>query len=162
MNFVIRNSTPADLPEIERVYACARAFMKATGNPTQWGDQSPARSLIESDFRNHTGYVAVSDGRIVGAFAWIPGEDPTYRVIEDGAWISDTPYGTIHRIASDGSVHGLLSEVLSFCVKDNPHIRIDTHADNKVMQHLLSKHGFTRCGIIYLENGDPRIAYERL
>ena len=30
------------------------------------------------------------------------------------------------------------------------------------MQHLLEKHGFSYCGIIYLANGDPRLAYQRL
>lgn len=162
MKLTIRHSVPEDLEEIERVYAYARSFMKAHGNPNQWGDKSPARPLIESDFKNRTGYVVELDNRIVGVFAWILGEDPTYRVIEDGAWISDAPYGTIHRIASDGTVRGILETVLSYCVKDSAHIRIDTHHDNTVMQHLLDKNGFTRCGIIHLENGDPRIAYERL
>ena len=39
---------------------------------------------------------------------------------------------------------------------------VDTHADNKVMQHLLESEGFTRCGIIHVEDGTPRIAYQRL
>ena len=41
-------------------------------------------------------------------------------------------------------------------------LRADTHADNKVMQHLLESEGFTRCGIIHVEDGTPRIAYQRL
>lgn len=40
-------------------------------------------------------------------------------------------------------------------------IRIDTHRDNKPMQHLLNKNGFRYCGIIYLEDGDERLAYQR-
>lgn len=39
-------------------------------------------------------------------------------------------------------------------------IRIDTHADNKTMQHLIEADGFTRCGIIYIADGTPRIAYQ--
>jgi len=35
-------------------------------------------------------------------------------------------------------------------------IRIDTHRDNRIMQHVISKYGFTYCGIIYLANGDER------
>ena len=27
------------------------------------------------------------------------------------------------------------------------------------MKHILKKNGFTECGVIYLENGDPRDAY---
>ena len=158
----IRASRPEDLPEIERVYAAAREFMKKTGNPRQWGDKSPEKALILSDFENSTGYVVENEGKIAGVFAFIPGIDPTYGYIEGGAWLNDGPYGTIHRIASDGSVHGILEEALSFCEKRAENIRIDTHEDNKVMQHLLSKHGFTRCGIIYLLNGEPRIAYQKV
>ena len=39
-------------------------------------------------------------------------------------------------------------------------IRVDTHRDNKVMQHILTKQGFQRCGIIYVKNGTERIAYQ--
>ena len=29
------------------------------------------------------------------------------------------------------------------------------------LEHQLEKEGFVRCGIIKLENGDPRIAYQK-
>jgi len=41
------------------------------------------------------------------------------------------------------------------------HLRIDTHRDNKIMQHNLTKHGFSYCGVIYLASGDERLAYQR-
>ena len=41
-------------------------------------------------------------------------------------------------------------------------LRVDTHRDNRVMQHLLLQHGFTYCGIIHLASGDERLAYQRL
>ena len=28
------------------------------------------------------------------------------------------------------------------------------------MQHLIERSGFTRCGIVYMEDGSPRIAYQ--
>ena len=67
-------------------------------------------------------------------------------------------------VASDGQIHGLVQKVVAFCEQQTKHLRIDTHHDNKVMQHVIEKNGFTRCGTIYLltENGDPRIAYEKL
>lgn len=46
--------------------------------------------------------------------------------------------------------------------KAAPNIRIDTHHDNRVMQHLLTKHGFTYCGLIYLKSGAERLAYQRV
>jgi len=29
------------------------------------------------------------------------------------------------------------------------------------MQHCIEKYGFTYCGIIYLSNGDERLAYQK-
>ena len=91
-------------------------------------------------------------------------DDPTYYRI-DGAWKNEAPYGVIHRIASDGTEKGIFEAVMEFCKEKMAergirNLRIDTHEDNKTMQHLIEKYGFQRCGIIYLENGSPRIAYQ--
>ena len=40
--------------------------------------------------------------------------------------------------------------------------RQDTHRDNHILQHILKKHGFQYCGIIYLLNGDERLAFQKL
>ena len=67
----------------------------------------------------------------------------------------------IHRIASAGRVGGIFAAALDYCWDYVDNIRIDTHRDNRVMQELLVHHGFSRCGIIYLANGDERIAFQR-
>lgn len=67
---------------------------------------------------------------------------------------------TIHRLAGDGQVHGLFRCTASYCKAIAQNIRIDTHANNKTMQHLIEADGFTRCGIIYIADGTPRIAYQ--
>ena len=154
----IRPADQADLDEIELVYDHARRFMVENGNPTQWNNGYPQRDLLEEDISLSKLYVACKDSRICGVFVYVIGEDPTYGYIENGAWLSDASYGTIHRIASRES--GLFAAVLPFCRGKCSHIRIDTHADNKPMQHLVEKFGFQRCGIIYVEDGTPRIAYE--
>jgi len=100
--------------------------------------------------------------RIHAGFMLRIGEDPTYRVIYGGAWISDEPYGVIHRIAGDGMIHGVLDMVVRFAEERITHLRIDTHADNKVMQGAILKCGFRKCGIIYLADGSPRLAYEKV
>jgi hypothetical protein len=143
------------------IYDTARTFMRSTGNMTQWINVYPGRDLIEGDIEKGNSYVGVYDGRVTGTFAFILGEDPTYSYIEDGEWLNSLPYGTIHRIASDGTVHGFLEAAAGFASGIICNLRIDTHDDNRVMQHLLRKNGFKRCGRIYLENGDPRIAYQR-
>ena len=63
--------------------------------------------------------------------------------------------------AADGS-GGVFSAVLAFAVGQNPHVRIDTHHDNHIMQRAIAKQGFHRSGISHLENGSPRIAYDLL
>jgi hypothetical protein len=51
---------------------------------------------------------------------------------------------------------------MDFCFSHDTNIRIDTHHDNKIMQHNILKHGFTYCGIIYLLSGDARLAYQKM
>ena len=104
-----------------------------------------------------TGHLA---SRVVGYFALLPSPEPTYSFIK-GAWLSDEPYGVIHRIASYPDVHGVFAAIIDFAAARFPRLRIDTHRDNRIMQHLIDKHGFTYCGVIWLTDGTPRLAYER-
>lgn len=134
--------------------------MKKNGNPKQWGDNRPTPETVARDIEHENSYVIEVSGKICGVFALIIGDEPTYQIIE-GKWLNDKPYGTIHRVAGDGSVKGILKECLKFCESKIGNIRIDTHADNTIMQHLLQKNGYTRCGIIHVEDGTPRIAYQK-
>jgi len=156
----IRKAVIADLPRICEIYDVARQFMRNTGNPTQWSNGYPEAALLQEDMQGGNLYIAMQDGTIVGVFALFTGADPTYGYIE-GQWINDDPYVTIHRIASDGTQKGILQKAVDHAFAICGNVRIDTHHDNKVMQNLLERLGFTKCGIIYLENGDPRIAYQK-
>ena len=163
----IRKSQRGDVTRIMEIYAHARRFMAAHGNPRQWGPTNwPPERLILRDIAQGRSYVCLDDaGRIVATFYYAFGLDvePTYREIADGAWLSDAPYGVVHRIASDGSVKGAGTHCLAWALARSGHLRIDTHGDNIVMQHLLAKLGFTHVGTIYVEeDDDPRIAYEKL
>ena len=159
MCYQVRNAVSADLPRIDAIYAYARDFMEKTGNPNQWGKTNPPHEWLVEDIRNQLLHVIEDELGIHGVFYFYIGEDPTYGEIEDGAWNSTDTYGTIHRIASDGS-GGILRTAVEFCKKQIGHIRIDTHHDNIVMQRAVAKLGFERSGIIHLANGSPRIAYE--
>ena len=158
----VRPSLPADVPQIMRVIRAARAYMKATGNPTQWGDSRPSSLAIESDIQRGCSYVITDEsGTVRGTFALLLGDEPTYRIIRDGCWLNELPYGTIHRVASDGECHGIFAACLAFCSALTPNLRIDTHEKNMTMRHLIEKSGFTRCGIITVNDGSERIAYQR-
>ena len=87
----IRKATLSDLPQIFDIYARARKFMAENGNGTQWGNIKPRKELVESDVANGISYVCEKDGEIIGVFAFIYGEDPTYKIIYDGKWLSDEP-----------------------------------------------------------------------
>ena len=161
MEYLIRKAEMKDLPRIEAIYAYARRFMAENGNPNQWGNTTPKTELLLDDISKGDLFVLIHDDEIHGVFYFFIGPDPTYGVIEDGQWRSDTPYGTIHRIAGDGS-GGVLATAVEFGKQRIRHLRIDTHDDNKIMQRAVAKFGFQRAGIIHLANGSPRIAYDLL
>ena len=160
MAYTVRKAVMDDLPEIEKIYAYARSFMAKTGNPNQWGSNHPPVDQLRQDIVEGKLHVVV-DTSIHGVFYFAREVDPTYLEIFEGAWHSDLPYGVIHRIAGDGS-GGILKEAVAFAQEQIGYIRIDTHEDNYVMQNALAKQGFRRCGIIYVEDGTPRIAYDRI
>lgn len=154
----IRRATMTDLSRILEIYECARQYMRESGNSTQWGNSYPPVSLVQEDIRQERCYIISDSGEIHGVFVFFIGEDPTYFNIE-GSWLNDKPYGVVHRIGSDGTVSGMFRALSDFCKNQISDIRIDTHKNNHTMQHLLAKHGFKKCGVIFLEDGQPRLAY---
>ena len=156
----IRPAQPGDLPALLEIFAHARAFMAQTGNPTQWPATYPGAELMQQIARGVC-YVLEGNARPEATFCYIPGPEPTYAEIYDGGWPDDAPYATIHRMASAGRVHGAAAICFAWCAARGLPLRADTHADNKVMQHLLEKNGFVRCGNITLADGTSRIAAAR-
>ncbi len=153
----------ADVDAIMMVYDSAKVFMRSHGNMSQWINGYPSRTLIEADIRNGNSYVGTDDhGGILMTFAFIIGQDPTYRIIDNGCWLNDNPYGTVHRLASDGTCSGMLRKCIDFCFTKIDNIRVDTHADNATMLRGLNQLGFIRCGTIYCADGSPRIAFQKL
>ena len=65
-------------------------------------------------------------------------------------------------LAAAGRHPGVAAAVITWCLEHCESLRADTHADNKIMQHLLEENGFTKCGIIHVEDGTPRIAYQKM
>lgn len=157
----IRNTTPADLDILLKLYDNARSFMAAHGNPAQWGTSYPSRGLVESDIERGCSYVCEEHQNVIATFYYRFGADDSYRRIFSGDWLDETPYGVVHRITSDGTIRGAGSFCLDWALSQCGNLRIDTHRDNRVMQHVLEKKQFTRCGIIYLEDGSERIAYQK-
>ena len=163
MNRMIRKALPTDLAEIMEVMEAAKKIMRQSGNMFQWVEGYPSEAVIMSDMEKDGGFVVEDDGRIVGYFAFLPSPEPTYATIYEGKWLDDEQtYHVIYRIASFPDAHGIFSSIMEFCFSLDANIRIDTHRDNTIMQHNITKHGFTYCGIIYLASGDERLAYQKL
>ena len=158
----IRPSTHSDLPQLLQIYETARRFMQQTGNAGQWVDGYPKEELLISDIKQGHSYVCLNENNeIAGTFYYIVGEEPTYLNIYEGSWLNNDSYGVIHRIASSGKQKGIAETCINWCLEKCGNLRIDTHRDNKVMQNIMQKLGFTYCGIIFLENGDERLAYQK-
>ena len=157
----VRPARREDVPRLLEIYASARRFMRENGNPDQWEEGYPSREILEEDLRNDRLFALVEEGTIHGAFVFTQEAEPTYRVIEDGAWLSDAPYGVIHRIAGDGKVHGVFRTAVSYAERHVKHLRIDTHRQNRTMRRLIAEAGFRECGVIRVRDGSPRLAYEK-
>ena len=158
---MIRRAAVQDITAIMPVLEAAKGIMRASGNKDQWKDGYPTREIILSDIANGHGFVVEDGGIIVAYFAFIPAPEPTYSYIEGGSWLEDTlPYHVIHRIGSTPDSHGVFNAIMDWCREQDPNLRIDTHRDNHIMQHCILSYGFRYCGIIYLANGDERLAYQ--
>lgn len=152
----IRLANTSDTNRIFEIYEYARAYMKAHGNPNQWGDNRPEKSLTKDDIKNQRCYVMEDEGNIFACFVFTIEFEKEYEAICP----SKVEYGVIHRVASDGSKRGIVELIVDFAKGKANLIRIDTHEDNKTMQNCIERQNFKRLGIIYLEDGSPRILYE--
>lgn len=160
MNMNIRKTRMEELEVLLALYAHARSFMAEHGNETQWGSTYPPRELVEEDILSGHSYVCERDGRIAATFFYSEEPDACYQHIENGQWLNENPYGVIHRIASDGQSRGTATYCLSWALAQCKNVRIDTHRDNVIMQHLLEKNGFRYCGIVHMKDGTERMAYQ--
>lgn len=156
---MIRKSTYDDAEKLTVIYANARKYMIDSGFE-QWKDGYPSIDDVRNDIKNGVSYLLENESGIYGAFAMISGDDPTYAYIEGGEWKSNEKYLTLHRVASNGTERGVFSQIVDFASKKCPHLRVDTHKENKQMQGVIKASGFEYCGIIYLANGEPRLAFE--
>ena len=159
---IIRKTEYTDLETVLRIYEEGRRYMRENGNSEQWKDGYPHRDTVLDDIKNGVSYVVTDEnGEIIAAFAFIEGPDITYAEIYNGEWPNNKPYFVIHRIAVSIHRKGVASFIYNECLKKHPVLRIDTHRDNIPMQNSLKKNGFSYCGIIYLQSGDERLAYQK-
>lgn len=159
----IRDATQSDIPRLMEIYREARIIQLESGNLHQWKEGHPSEELVRKDIENGFCHIVEENGEPVGVFALIIGPDPTYSYVEGGEWLDDTrPYATIHRLGSLKSSRGVARACFDWCWGQIHNLRVDTHEDNAIMRHCIQKAGFRYCGVIYLLNGDPRLAYQKI
>ena len=153
----IRKAKTDDISAIMRIRDIAKKRMRSDGNMNQWIGSYPSEELFLSDIEEGNLY-AITDGGTIHAFFYFAiGIEPSYWNLP-----ADCEYGTIHRIASDGEIRNVLRTAVDYAMEKVSLLRIDTHRDNKRMQHQIAKCGFEFIGIIHLiSDGTERLCYEK-
>ena len=163
---IFRPAMPEDVPAIMTLVEAAVRRLAAMG-VDQWQDGYPNRGRIEQDVAEGIGYVIEEADRVVAYGAVIFTGEEAYRAI-DGRWLTDEEnYVVVHRmcVAEEVVGHGFGRRFMEAAEQLSrgrvQSFRVDTHADNRVMQSLLPRLGFTRCGIIYFESRHL-VAFEKI
>ena len=159
----------SQLPHIMEIISEAQAYLRANNIP-QWQDGYPNSEVIRADIEGGDSYVITDkQGQVVATAALKFGGDPNYMQIYEGTWKSSGDYGALHRIAICDSYKGqgvagqIIDALIQICLERRIFsIRVDTHQENLSMQRMLKKHGFAYCGQIFLADGSPRIAFEKI
>lgn len=169
----LRRAEMKDLPQIESIIQDGKRHLAAQ-HIDQWQGGYPNTRVLVDDIQNGHTMVLVDDYDILGTAAVIPAPDQSYQVI-DGDWLThDETYVAIHRVAVSANHRGQgLSGKLFDAIfneieqhKSVKGVRIDTHPENKGMQHVIKKAGFTETGRVeVLADEDTMVqdfAYEKL
>ena len=163
-----RKTTIEDINNVMKIINEAKEYFRKN-RIDQWQNGYPNSDTIYDDIKNNSSYVLESGNKILATAMVSLEEDKTYKNIYNGDWLNSGDYAVIHRIAvsekakGNGIASDIIKEVENLCKENRVNsIKIDTHKDNISMQKLLEKNDFKYCGIIYLEDGSERIAFEKL
>jgi predicted GNAT family N-acyltransferase len=163
-----RKTVKTDINDVMNIIRQAQVYFKELGI-NQWQNDYPNVEIINNDIDNENSYVLLKDNNIVATAAVSFEGEKTYDSIYEGQWISNKEYAVIHRIAVNNNYKGLgisskiIRNVEQLCLKKSVYsIKVDTHEENLSMQKMLKKNQFQYCGVIYLEDGSKRIAFEKI
>ncbi len=164
----LRRAREEDIAAIGALYDQAREAMAAAGID-QWQDGYPNEEDARLDVEAGMAYVLAEDGQVLAAACLGFGIEPTYNAIEQGAWLGQGEYGFLHRVAVADKAKGRGAAGLFFQelkrqakARGVAVIRGDTHRDNQPMQRVMAKNGLEYRGVIHVEDGTERLAYEAL
>lgn len=145
-----RLATKNDLNQIMPIIHDGQKNLAAAGIP-QWQDSYPDQAAIAQDIDQGEGYVLVNSESIIGYGAIRQTPEPNYITPISGTWSDDTtPYVSLHRVVVSSHFRGQhLGQIFMSNLLTISHslgfqaTRIDTHEQNKRMQHLIEQTGFS-------------------
>lgn len=168
--WLLQASKPQDIATIMQLIGYAQDMFAAQGID-QWQNGYPNTHSIKQDMAAGHSYVVRNSARQIVGTAMISFDgEPTYKHI-DGEWLSktDSSYAVVHRIAihpqwkQQGIARFILAHTWQRILQGHASsFRIDTHKQNVAMQALIKKMGFSYCGIIYVDDGSERLAFEKI
>ena len=163
-----RQAKISDLDQIVEIIELSKKYLKET-KVDQWQDGYPAKEDLRRDIESGNSYVLTNKDEIVATTVISLDGESTYNSIFNGEWITNEDYIVMHRVAVHDKYKGkgifkeLIKEAEILALnKGISSIKIDTHRDNISMQRAVVKNDFKKCGIIYLEDGSERIAFEKV
>ncbi len=161
----IRKACSHDIDDIMSILDEARAFQRQSGF-RQWEDGYPGRSDVERDIDCGTAYAFIDTDMTAVGYVALSSSDEAYDRIGD-IWEHSGNYGVVHRLALGDRLRGQHTTSTLFSLIEQTlrslgitSIRLDTGTDNKIMQYLMAKYGYTSRGIHQFPWG-PRLAYEK-
>lgn len=162
---IFRKATTADIDTIERMIKAASGRLGAAGID-QWQRGYPNRCSIENDVEAGVGMVLALGNEVLAYGAVIFTGEPAYDDLTGGKWLTDGEYAVVHRLCVSeifvgmGFAKQFMSAAETMAAERVKSFRIDTHPDNKIMQGLVKRMGFTYCGDVVIES--RRLAYEKI
>lgn len=169
----MRPATVDDIPAIVATLEAGRSLLAADGIDQWQNGTGPDVDLVTEDVERGWGRVFLVDGQVAATAALIDEPEPNYAHMLEGAWQvrgdAAAPYATIHRVAVAPAFRGMYVAQRFYArlieearARGFAEIRVDTHADNVRMQHVIASAGFTRAGTVLIGNSpkDLRWAYQ--
>ena len=165
--YQFRKAELSDIDAILVIVAEAQVLLASNG-VDQWQDGYPNRDVMMTDIDNGNCYVMLDADRVIAFGVVVFDGEAAYDDLHGGKWLTNDPYITLHRFAITATQRGKgyamhfirFAEQLA-AERGFKSFRLDTHADNNIMQGLAQKAGFTYCGVVYYDSGS-RYAYEKL
>lgn len=155
LSFEIRPTIESDIPRILEIFVSAKTFMRSQGITVQWTGDYPGEEAVRKDMEKGWSMVMEHCGEVVGTFCMMTESEPTYHNL-----YCEEEYVTLHRVASNGCVSGIVDAAIDYAATSGKAVRIDTHCENKAMLRCIKRLKMRPIGEVTIADGTPRLVFE--